>query len=173
MREIFGSPQETCKTIKEYRDLVIQSLRELKERNPGARVFFVSGIVTSNGPTHIDRNLKTLSDYVDTIKSDGRFGPFVFSTPDVFNCPLFEKLDNAGCVNRDYLSFWRDLLRSRLIDGIIMTPRWQKSSGASYELMTARQIRLNVFSAYLENGRAIIRVMLRNNPSMIPAGFAA
>ncbi len=153
--------------------MVIQSLRELKERNPGARVFFISGIVTSDGPLHIDGNLKTLSDYVDKIKSDGRFGPFVFSTPDVFNRPLFAKLDNAGCVNGDYLSFWRDLLRSRLIDGIIMTPSWQESNGASHELMTARQIRLNVFSAHLEDGRAIIRVMLRNNPFIMPAGFAA
>lgn len=125
--------------------------RNLKRQNSTLPITYVAGIVTSDGPQNIDKNMQMLSVYVDRLISDNRFGPQVFSASDVFNRPLFAKFDNAGAENSDYLNFWVKILRTKTVDNLLLTPGWRRSNGATAENNVAKQVKLNIFWANLED----------------------
>ncbi len=153
----------------------IELLKKIKKENHSARINFVSGIVRPNGPDFpsIEQNLQRLSVFVDKIRTGGKFGSYVFSAAELFNLPLYAKFDNSGATNINYMKFWRNTLRSRQVDNIHMTPLWERSEGSSAEDLLAKQLRLNSYSVYLENGIIRIVPMRINDPSMMPGGLTA
>jgi len=44
----------------------------------------------------------------------------------------------------DYRNFWKSVLESKLIDMLVMTPRWSKSQGAVIEYRTATTTNIEV-----------------------------
>jgi len=160
---------QTAPDIEVARFELTRIFKEVK-RHPGATIGFVSGIVTSDGPEHIARNLQTLSAYAHQIRRGGLFGPNIISPADVFNIPLIAKFDNLGAKESDYLKFWRELLRSRLIDFVFMTPGWKRSQGATQEYIIAKQLHLNILSINLGGIITPVRI---NKPSIMPASLTA
>jgi len=168
MREVIRESMVQAPDLESARFALTKIFRDLKETQPDATIGFVSGIITSDGFEHIDRNLQMLSVYAHQIKEGGLFGPYVISPADVFNKPLFAKFDNAGAKEEHYLKFWREILRSRLVDFVFMTPGWERSRGASAEFLIAKQVRLNIL--YI-NKDGIIRPMIINKPSIMSANL--
>ena len=142
MKESLKDAIVSSNTINEAEEKLISTLDEIRHQNPEIRVYFVSGIVTSDGPSFVKRNLQVLQDRALRIaeKVDG----IVFSAANIFNSELFKKFDSAGATNEDYLIFWERVLNSGQITDVVMTPRWEESGGARRENETAITIGLQI-----------------------------
>lgn len=141
MREQIMSAVLTETTINGVRDAVIGVFEQVKDEND-PRMGYVSGIITSDGPEHQDRNIRILAEYTDRIRG---LHPFpIFSATDVFNDEVFDRINATSLPVQSWFDFWRDVLNSGYVTDIFMTPRWEKSSGARDELETAEKLGLKV-----------------------------
>lgn len=73
-----------------------------------------------------------------------KHGFFNFSATDVFDDNLFRRIDAGGAKHEDYSIMWRQVLESRLITGVRMTPGWKRSKGATDEYQTALKMGLAI-----------------------------
>ena len=129
-----------CNTLEEVLNEVVRVFKDIKETSE--RIGFVSGIVTSDGPIHIQRNLLRLENFTQTLSQKTNFP--LFSARCVFTDELYRVLDEGGAKNDDYLAFWDKLLRSGYVTDVFMTPRWEFSEGARDEHLIAEELQLNI-----------------------------
>src|SRR3989344_5250014 len=129
-----------CNTLEEVLNEVVRVFKDIKETSE--RIGFVSGIVTSDGPIHIQRNLLRLENFTQTLSQKTNFP--LFSARCVFTDELYRVLDEGGAKNDDYLAFWDKLLRSGYVTDVFMTPRWEKSMGATNENKLANSLALKI-----------------------------
>ncbi len=122
--------------LGEVQTKVIEVLKTIREGN--ARIGYVSGIITSDGGENIGANLKRLSQYTEKIRKQQNFP--VFSSTDVFTEEIFSKIKAERYAQDCWHSFWREILESKHITDIFMTPRWEKSRGAKVEHKTAKEL---------------------------------
>jgi hypothetical protein len=90
---------------------------------------FISGIISSDGPKLIDRNMEILSESTDHVRE---ISPKpVTSASDIFHKELLAKF-RENTTHEQWDLLWKNVLDSG-ISQLIMTPRWDLSRGAKVE----------------------------------------
>lgn len=139
---------EIQEAIKEAQDLQVVGtllcslLDSLHKEQPGRRVRFVCGLISSEGREYIDENMKILAGFVDTISE--REGDVVFSSADVFTPETYARVNLADRTNQEFINLWRVVLGSGHITDVHFTPRWERSEGARDEHMIATELGLTI-----------------------------
>jgi len=143
MRERIEEAVKKANSIEDVKDGVLIVLKEL--RNEGnQRIGYVSGLITSEGPENINKNVKRLIRFTNYIRSQNDFP--IFSSTDVVSDALFKRLGAQLFKQADWEEFWRDVLGSeeRYVTDMFMTPRWEKSRGATDEHKTAKKVGMQI-----------------------------
>lgn len=121
-------------------------LKLLQELNLNNKVGFVSGIIFSDGPMHVQSNIARIASITDQLRIKYQFP--IFSVQDVFYSGLFEKLEESKLsseVRRPLMfAFWETILTSGFITDIFMTPRWELSEGARDEHKNAKKMGMKI-----------------------------
>ena len=119
-------------------------LGKIKTENPTAQIWFITGVITAEGPEFRSRNRELLTRYGEYIRNT-RF-PFAFSAVDVFSEDLISIVKASGAQGKDFTPMWIEFINEgkELLTGIITTPRWQKSPGSILEVETASNLGLNI-----------------------------
>lgn len=138
MREIIRESVRDAVTLAEVRDGLLRVFVREKRGKDGLRIGYVSGIITSDGPAHIEENIQRLAEYTERIRE--REGVLTFSPVDVFDDALFARLKADTLPQESWWIFWREVLGSGHVTDIYMTPRWQESTGARDEHETASKL---------------------------------
>lgn len=139
MRQEFDTILKNVKTAKETEKLVIEYLKNLREKFN--QIGFVSGIIYSDGIEFKDRNIKTLNEYTKKLRTENNFP--IFSGVDIFYNGLYEKLEESKLPYEQrrnvFIGVWQNIVGCGYITDIFMTPRWELSEGAKDELATANE----------------------------------
>lgn len=139
MKDAISKVLVTATTLKEVKDILLPLLQQTHKKEQ--RIGYVAGILFSDGPLHVKRNIQALSDYTEFLRKQHSFS--IFSPTDVFYNGLFPRLKESSFPESArrivFVSFWRDVLNSGFITDIFMTPRWQESSGATDEHNIAKE----------------------------------
>lgn len=147
MKEIIRESVKDSNTLAEVRDSLLSVFKGLRMQGH-TRIGYVSGVVTSDGRENILKNIARLDRFTEHIRVQQE-NP-VFSATDVFDDTLFKRLDAAGFVNEDWYVFWREVLgaEEKFVTDMFMTPRWEKSSGATDEHKVAQEVGMTI--VYIE-----------------------
>ncbi len=126
-----------------FDDIFVVLFNLFKEvRLDSPRLGYVSGIVSSDGPEKITRNLERLSIY--SIKVGHKYKFPVFSSGDIFGPELMARVLKDGPDERAFQKFWREILETGFISDIFMTPEWERSVGAADEHEIAKKLKLQI-----------------------------
>ncbi len=142
MKEILRTSVKDSVSLDQVYNSVVYIFEGLIIKTGQKRLGFVSGTVTSDGEEFIQKNLKRLDAYTAHLKTTNKIP--LFSANDIFSDELFKVLDANGAINEDYLNFWRRILYSGYVTDVFMTPRWEKSHGATQEHLTARKLGITI-----------------------------
>lgn len=129
-------------TMAEVHEGLITLLSRIRAEHPEKGVFYVIGIITSDGEEHVQRNLELLASNTQLLRQ--HYGPLIFSARSVWSDGLFARVGSSHLREEDFITLWRLMLRSGLVTGILMTPRWECSRGARDEYETARSLNLEI-----------------------------
>ena len=129
-------------TLKE---VVLMVLKDHAD-NGGGKIGYVAGIITSDGDEYMARNRLRLEQYTQEARE--KVGFPIFSATDIFTDDLYEKMKVHEMPRGDseglFQEFWRTILESGYITNIYMTPRWEKSMGATDEHKSALKVGLTI-----------------------------
>ncbi len=119
--------------------------RSLRDHNE--RIGYVAGIIFSEGPEYVQQNIKTLQNYSDNIRKTSNFP--IFSSVDMFYTnEFYNQIEETKLPYKQrreaFFQFYRDILTNTFITDIFMTPRWEKSQGATDEHETAKKQHLSI-----------------------------
>ena len=143
MKERIRGAVKYAKDINEVKTSVLSVLKELK--NEGAeRIGYVAGLVTSEGPENIDKNVRRLVGFTEHIRTQNDFP--IFSSTDVVSDELFERLGLEEFQKTDWEKFWRDILgaEGKYVTDIFMTPGWEASRGSRDEHKVAKEVGMQI-----------------------------
>lgn len=145
MLERLHEQLENTETLIHAEEVLREALTDLKEKSPDTQIFYVAGKVTSDGfePEKIEKNLDILRERTSDIRFELQIP--ILSAADVFDMKSIEKYSFTGATNDDYLKLWINILASGLINGIIMTPNWETSVGATAEHDLAKEKSLQIY----------------------------
>lgn len=145
MHRNIGSSLKTVKNLAHVREEFVQLFKATKNEK-GIRIGYVAGILTSDGRKHFEINRKRLADYTRALCKIHKFP--IFSAVDVFSDNIYKQLEEMALSFEErevkMRSFWREILESSCVTDIFMTPRWDKSKGATDEHETAKRIGLKI-----------------------------
>ncbi len=143
MKERIEEAVRNAKNIDEVKSLVLSVLEETRSKG-AERVGYVAGLITSEGPENIDKNVQRLVKFTDNIRTQKDFP--IFSSTDVISDELFERLGLEEFQKTDWEKFWRDILgaEGRYITDIFMTPRWEVSRGSRDEHAVAKEVGMQI-----------------------------
>lgn len=142
MKEFLHPRLQTVRSFGELLPTVRGVLEKLTLEGK-KRIGYVSGIISSDGPDKIQENIERLKSFTDSVRSTHQFP--VFSATDIFTEQIYEACNNERKITQsEFIDFWRELLKSKLITDIFMTPRWDESEGATDEHLVAEQLGLNI-----------------------------
>ena len=117
---------------------VITTLEKVK-RTGINNIGYISGVISSDGVKYIPANVKVLDMYTEFYRA---YTPFpVFSSSDIFYGRYTEKFN---LTQSEWFSFWNNILKSKTITDVFMTPRWEVSKGAIEEHKTAKELSLKI-----------------------------
>lgn len=106
----------------------------------------MAGIINSDGPEYSEINREKLANHVEKLRKIHKFP--MFTAIDVFPLEIYNNLEEwkLSFEEREekVRNFWREILKSGHVTDIFMTPRWEKSKGASDEHETAKKIGLKI-----------------------------
>lgn len=106
---------------------------------------YVAGIISSDGVERIPLNLERLSGFTEEIRRCCN-DLFVFSATDIFlEGDLSRRLQASGAREEDYMTFWRAVLESGLVQKIFFTPGWERSRGATEEFEIAKRQGMEIY----------------------------
>ena len=148
MREIVREAVKDSNSLDQVRDNLFIVFRRLQNEGH-KKIGYVSGLITSEGPENIGKNIKRLTRFTDQIRSQSEFP--VFGPTDVFDDALFRRLEANGFHNADWMVFWQEVLSGNgtpYVTDIYMTPRWKTSQGSVDEHKTAQAVGMEIH--YLE-----------------------
>lgn len=128
-------------TLEEVKSGVIHVFEEAR-KNGAMRIGYVSGIISSDGPEFVERNVRILQQYTENVR--GMHGFPIFAPTEVFTEEVFKRINAHEIPVQDWLDFWKDILEAGYITDIFMTPRWEKSVGATDEYNNATRLKLLV-----------------------------
>ena len=127
-------------SIDEVKTLLISLLRKI--RQDSNRIGYVAGLITSEGPENIDKNVRRLVKFTSDIRSENNFP--IFASTDVISDALFKKIGADAIKSGDWEKFWRAVLAQGGVTDVFMTPRWEISRGATDEYNTAKSLGLQI-----------------------------
>jgi hypothetical protein len=148
--------KNSTKKVKNLNQIAKNTILILKKCkiDEAKRIGYVAGIVTSDGPENIDKNVKNLTKFTNKIRERNSFP--IFSSTDVFSKKCIAKLDEMNLppekIEVEFWKFWRKLLRSGYITDIFMTPGWDRSLGAQDEHKTAKKAGLKIHYLLKDGG---------------------
>lgn len=133
-------------TLDHAKKELIKVFEIARNKKGNIRIGYVAGILNSDGPKHFEDNRKKLADYAEKLRKIHRFP--IFSGVDIFSNEVYGRLEEwrLSFEERETKArlFWREILESRYVTDIFMTPRWEKSKGATDEHKTAKKIGLTI-----------------------------
>ena len=142
MKESLRKAIRDVSSIEDVLRVTVLVITGIKNNNPEAKIGYVAGKVTADGLENIEKNLKRLHKFTDIIAKE--FEGQIFSAADVFNDEVYWRINLAKPIHeKDFYSFWRQVVGSGVTD-IFMTPEWEKSTGASDEHTTAKQLGIRI-----------------------------
>lgn len=106
------------------------------------KIGYVSGVITTDGPEYVERNIQILNDHADRLRDIHDFP--IFAPNDVFTPGVYERVSINTLTSDQLKQFWRNILAARYITDIFMTPRWEISGGARDEHDAARDLGLRI-----------------------------
>lgn len=122
---------------------------------------FVSGIISGDGPQHIDRNMAILESFTNHLRDD--FSIPVMSATDVFHRDLLDQYRTEG--KPQWAVFWRKVLKSG-VGTLVMTPRWEASFGAIDEHKFALDYGIKI--DYRHGDPALLEILRKNKVEYKP-----
>jgi hypothetical protein len=122
----------------------IAIMRGIRERWP--RLGYVAGIVSSDGPDHIERNMDILRRYEAAIRSRSDYP--VFSSADLFSRKVYGQVRLSGLTNQAFMDLWKGIFEAGFITDVSFTPRWENSEGARDEYKNASFLGMNIEIVY-------------------------
>ncbi len=140
--------KESLKNAKDLNLVAKSAISVLKEfKSKGAnRIGYVAGTITSEGYEKIEENVKKLIKY--TIKIRKREGFPIFSSTDLFDKKFVSQLKELSLppdkLEEEFLKCWKNILSSGYVTDIYITPGWENSQGARFELKVAKEARLKI-----------------------------
>lgn len=143
MKHLIKKSVSQATSLEEIETILISIFHQVKNQAQTTQIGYVSGIITSDGPEFIQRNIKVLIRHTKRIRKNQQFP--IFSATDIFNDDLFKRLQVNNYKNTDYEIFWDKLLRSGHVTDIFMTPRWQESRGCNLEHAAALELKLKIY----------------------------
>lgn len=143
MRSKIDKALINANSIDEVKKLLLGVLKGVRTEG-STQIGYVAGILTSDGPQNIDKNVKRLRKFTDKIRAENGYP--IFSSTDVISDHLFKKLGAKLFERADWEEFWREVLgtKEKFVTDIFMTPRWQESRGATDEHKTAKENGLKI-----------------------------
>lgn len=144
MKEKIAVAVKEANSLAQVRDSLFSVFKEYRQSG-NDRIGYVSGVITSDGHEHIQRNIERLVKFTEHIRTQNGFP--IFSATDVFDDALFTRLNAAGFKNPDWVVFWREVLgaKEKFVTDMFMTPRWEKSQGATDEHRMAQLTGMKVY----------------------------
>lgn len=144
--EIYQAISHSTK-LSHVKEGVLQVLNGVRERGQKQQIGYVSGIISSEGPKNIPRNMRRLEAYTDLIRKQYSFP--IFSATDVFGNGMHGKLEEfyfeAELQQKHFMDFWEAVLTAGHVTDMFMTPRWEVSSGAKDEFRIARETGMRLY----------------------------
>jgi hypothetical protein len=144
MKESIILALEHSRDLPDVRQGLLALLGKIKTENPTAQIWFITGVITAEGPEFRSRNRELLTKYGEHIRNT-RF-PFAFSAVDVFSEELIKRVKANGAQGKDFTPMWIEFINETkdLLTGVITTPRWQNSPGSLLEVETALNLGLSI-----------------------------
>ncbi len=110
------------------------------------KIGYVAGIMNSDGPNFFVRNSKLLVNHAAKLRKMHKFP--MFTAVDVFPEEIYKNLEEwrLSFEKREakVRNFWRTILKSGYVTDVFMTPRWDKSKGATDEHKTAKKVGITI-----------------------------
>ena len=143
MKEKITEAVKESNSLAQVRESLFDVFREYRLTGH-TRIGYVSGAITADGRENIPKNIARLIKFTEHLRTRQEFP--LFSATDVFDDELFKRLDAAGFVNADWEIFWREVLgaKERFVTDMFMTPRWEKSNGATDEYRIAQEVGMTI-----------------------------
>ncbi len=141
MKDLFAKAVVKAQTLDEVEQAILSVIANQNPAKKG-KVGYVSGVITSDGPKYVQRNLQNLVKNTKKIRKAHLFP--IFAPTDIFTDELFKRIDAFNLPEQLFWSFWRNVLGSGYITDIFMTPRWEISRGATDEHKTAKKLGLKI-----------------------------
>jgi len=143
MHELLEIKLRRVCTLSQFLDGILEAFEETRRLNTeNSRIGYVSGIVSSDGPTHIEENLEVLQVYTKTVSSC--FNIPAFCVGDIFTYNTLEFFESQKIQHQDLVSFWHKVLSLNYITDVFMTPDWTRSRGATEEHKSAERLKLTI-----------------------------
>ena len=124
----------------------IEKLIQAKEQSETGEVGFVSGIIMSDGPLRVIKNLGMLKRYQRFVKKQVDYP--VLSAIDFLDADNIIRLTSN---KQEHKRFWREILGSGYITDFFTTPRGQEKGGAKDEYETATKLGLIMHNVTRKN----------------------
>ncbi len=144
MKDRLGPAVITCTDLDQVRECIVPIL--VSSKNGSDKLGYVAGMITSDGPEHIARNIKRLALFTETLRRMHGFP--VFSATDIFDSGVYARLGvdllDPKARQAEFQRFWRSVLETGQVTDIFMTPRWDLSEGAIDEHETAKKLGLTI-----------------------------
>lgn len=153
MEKNIGSALKSATSLFQVKKELVKLFKATRKQTGGGiiRIGYAAGIINSEGPEYFEINRKKLATHVEKLRRSYRFP--MFSAVDVFSDNIYAHLKEMALSFEErevkMRFFWREILKSGHVTDIFMTPRWDKSKGASDEHKTAKQIGLKIH--YIED----------------------
>lgn len=137
------------KKRKDLTEAVLEDLRQLKHKHGKDKLGYVAGMITSEGPQYVARNLQALQAHTKSLREAYDFP--IFCSADVFRPEVFKSVHAECWTTEDWDMFWREILSAGIVTDIFMTPRWKMSHGARLEHETALHNNIKVWDLECED----------------------
>lgn len=143
MKEKIAAAVKEANSLDQVKSALFTVFKEYRKMGH-TRIGYVSGIITSEGPENIDRNVKRLDEFTEHVRKTQTFP--IFSSTDVFDTALFARIGIPTIKATNWEDFWAEILghEERFITDIFMTPKWEKSRGATDEHRVAKEVGMNI-----------------------------
>lgn len=145
MEKKIGAVLKNAKNLVHVRTELFKLFKATKN-GAETKIGYVAGIINSDGPKYFQRNRKRLVNHAAKLRKQHKFP--MFTAVDVFPEKIYKNLEEwkLSFEKREakVRNFWRKILKSGHVTDIFMTPRFEKSKGATDEHKTAKKVGLKI-----------------------------
>ena len=136
-----------CKNYNELGELMLASLKELKQENPDKKIIQVCGPITTGGLGSIQKNMEAIKDMIREMEQQG----YVSFDQTPFEDKMFE-IKAQRKENNTFKHYDWDLLNdcylpifsSGIFDHLVFLPGYESSIGAQWEYDMALKYNIDI-----------------------------